>query len=321
MNKTTFLPIDLQLFADGAAAAGDTGAADTGGTGDTASAAGMRQGARKSAKNPLADVIYGKQDTPQDASAGKDTAAPGEGKRTGDGDKSAAFEKMIRGEYKDEFGARVQKIVSERLKDSKDAQTKLERQASAISAMAAYYGLDAEDYEGITRAIDNDSRLWEEEADRAGIPVEKYREFKKTERENAQLRRQMDDIRAKEEAARTYAGWMEQAEAAKKFYPSLDLNAEIGNAQFMRLLRGGVDVRTAYEVVHRDDIYPAIMEHTAKQVEEKITNNIAAKGTRPVENGAGGTSAAVIRNDVSQFTKADRDEIRRRVARGEKIIL
>ncbi len=58
---------DLQLFADGGAAAGagaegGTGTADPG---VTAADAGQRKGA----KNPLADVVYGKQAESQDASA------------------------------------------------------------------------------------------------------------------------------------------------------------------------------------------------------------------------------------------------------------
>ena len=54
-------------------------------------------------------------------------------------------------------------------------------------------------------------------------------------------------------------------------------------------------------------------------VEQKLTNKIIAQGQRPTENGISSQSATVVKSDVSQLTKADRDEIRRRVARGEKI--
>ena len=61
------------------------------------------------------------------------------------------------------------------------------------------------------------------------------------------------------------------------------------------------------------------MQFTAKQVEQKLTNKIVANGARPTENGMTSQSASLTKSDVSQLTKADRAEIARRVARGEKI--
>ena len=81
----------------------------------------------------------------------------------------------------------------------------------------------------------------------------------------------------------------------------------------------GVDVRTAYELIHKDEIIAGAMQFTAKTVEQKIANKIMANGARPNENGMSSQSAAVVKSDVSQLSKADRQEIIRRVARGEKI--
>ena len=80
-------------------------------------------------------------------------------------------------------------------------------------------------------------------------------------------------------------------------------------------------MRTAYEVLHKDEIIPAAMQFTAKTVESKLAKKIAAGGQRPAENGMGSGSPAVVKSDPSQWTRADREEIRRRVARGEKIRL
>jgi hypothetical protein len=112
---------------------------------------------------------------------------------------------------------------------------------------------------------------------------------------------------------------MEQAEKAKTIYPSFDLRAEMNNPKFLDLLRANIDVRTAYEVIHKDDIIPAAMQFTAKTVEQKLTNKIIANGARPTENGISSQSSAVVKSDVSQLSKADRAEIIRRVQRGEKI--
>ena len=91
------------------------------------------------------------------------------------------------------------------------------------------------------------------------------------------------------------------------------------NQKFVDLLRSNIDVRTAYEVLHKDEIIPAAMQFTAKTVEQKLTNKIIANGARPAENGMAAQGAALVKSDVSQLTKADREEIIRRVQRGEKI--
>ena len=139
------------------------------------------------------------------------------------------------------------------------------------------------------------------------------------ERENADLKRQMNERAAQENAARLYSTWMQQADALKSVYPTFSLEAELQNPRFTDLLRSNVDVRTAYEVLHKDEIIPAAMQFTAKTVEQKLTNKIIANGARPTENGISAQSASVVKSDVSQLSKADRQEIIRRVSRGEKI--
>ena len=139
------------------------------------------------------------------------------------------------------------------------------------------------------------------------------------ERENAALREQMEAQNRKDNAAQQYATWMRQADEAKKLYPHLNFEAETQNPQFRQLLLSGIDVGTAYLVIHKDDIIPAAMQYTAKTVEQKLTNKVIANGARPSENGNSSQSASVIKSDVSQLSKADRAEIIRRVQRGEKI--
>lgn len=59
----------------------------------------------------------------------------------------------------------------------------------------------------------------------------------------------------------------------------------------MGLLRSGVDARTAYEVVHKDEIIGGAMQYTAQRVQEKVVNDIRARGMRPPENGGSGHRA------------------------------
>lgn len=313
MENITIRQLDLQLFADGGTgAAGGTGA--EGATGVTATAAVPQTKGVKS--NPLANVVYGKQDdgvqvaNAQNA-AGTDPVAPP--------DRNAEFEKLIKGEYKDLYDQRVQDTVQKRLKGSKETVDKYNALSPTLELLAKKYGVDVNDTAALNKAIEDDDSYYEQEALEKGVTVEQLKEIRKMEKENAELKRQMQEKTAKEKGAQLYAQWMDQAEKTKTVYPSFDLRAEMGNPKFLDLLRANIDVRTAYEVIHKDDIIPAAMQFTAKTVEQKLTNKIIAGGARPSENGISSQSAAQVKSDVSQLTKADRAEIIRRVQRGEKI--
>lgn len=111
--------------------------------------------------------------------------------------------------------------------------------------------------------------------------------------------------------------WSQQAQEAKNLYPGLDMSRELQNPRFAHLLKSGVDVRTAFEVVHRDQILPAAMHAAARAVEKKLTAAMAE--ARPQESAMESASPALTKLDVAAMTKADRADIIRRVQRGEKI--
>ena len=315
MTKQFLFPkINLQLFAEGAG--GDGGTGSEGATGVTATNA-VSQTKKGVKSNPLANVVYGKQD---DAAQVPDVQTnTTEAESVQQPDRNAEFEKLIKGEYKDLYDARMQDTIQKRLKGTKETVDKYNALTPTIEMLAKKYGVDANDITALNKAIEEDDAYYEEEALEKGVTVEQLKEIKKMEKENAELKRQMQEKNAKEKGAQLYAQWMDQAEKAKNIYPSFDLRAEMNNPKFVDLLRANIDVRTAYEVIHKDDIIPAAMQFTAKTVEQKLTNKIIANGARPTENGISSQSATVVKSDVSQLSKADRDEIIRRVQRGEKI--
>jgi hypothetical protein len=308
MKNTFLFPmiLNLQLFAEGAGG-GDGGTGAEGAKGVTAAAA-MPQ--TKGVKNPLADVKYGIQEG-DNTPAAEVEATPTE-------DRNAKYEAFIK-EHKDLDDARIQNIVQKRLKSSKETVDKYNALAPTLEVLAKKYGVDASDVDALNKAIEEDDSYYEAEALEKGISVEQLKEIRKIERENATLRQQMEEQNRRDNANRFYAQVMEQAESVKTVYPSFDLRAEMQNPKFVDLLRNNVDVRTAYEVLHKDDIIPAAMQFAAKTAEQKLTNNIIANGARPAENGNASQGATVVKSDVSQLSKADRQEIIRRVQRGEKI--
>ena len=309
MLKETFLKhLNLQLLAEGAGAA-DGGTGAEGAKGATAEAAIPQT---KGAKNPLANVKYGIQEDVQTATAQASQVAQPE-------DRNAKFEELIKGEFKDLYDARVQDTIQKRLKGTKETVEQYEALKPTLEILSKKYGVDASDIKALSKAIEEDDSYFEEEAMQKGLSVEQLKEIRKMERENSQLKAQMEEANRKDSANRLYAQWMDQAEKTQAIYPSFNLEAEMQNPRFLDLLRSQIDVRTAYEVLHKDEIIPAFAQHTAKVVEQKLTNKIIANGARPTENGNSSQSAVITKSDVSQLSKADRQEIIRRVARGEKI--
>ena len=309
-NNLFFQQLNLQLFSEGA---GGVGTGAEGATGVTEANAVPQKGVKS---NPLANVVYGKQEeSVQTADAQATTVA----ESVEQPDRNTEFEKLIKGEYKDLYDARVQDTIQKRLKGTKETVDKYNALSPTLELLAKKYGVDANNIEALNKAIEEDDAYYEEEAIQKGVTVEQLKEIRKMEKENAELKRQMQEQNAKEKGAQLYAQWMEQGEKTKSVYPSFDLRAEMQNPKFVDLLRANIDVRTAYEVLHKDDIIPAAMQFTAKTVEQKLTNKIIANGARPTENGISSQSSVVTKTDVSQLSKADIAEVMRRVARGDRI--
>ena len=303
--KKFYRKLNLQLFAEGGGGDGGTGSDGANGV-----AEGVPSLQTKGEKNPLANVVYGKQTGDvQTADAQLATEV----------DRNAEFEKLIKGEYKDLYDARVQDTIKNRLKGSKETVDKYNALTPTLELLAHKYGVDASDIEALNKAIEDDDTYFEDEALEKGITVEQLKSIRRMERENADLKRQMHEQSVRENADRIYASWMDQATTLKNTYPSFDLNQELQNPSFVNLLKSNIDVKTAFEVIHKDEILPAAMQYTAKAVEQKITNKIMSGGARPVENGISSNASAIVKSDVSQLSKEDRAEIIRRVARGEKI--
>lgn len=316
MDKTFF---DLQLFAEGGAGAagGDGGAAAGAGdaTGVTVPAA---EGRKQRRTNPLANVKYGVQ---QDQAQGGVAAASAEAANTIDGNES--FEALIKGKYKSEFDARVQDIIRSRFKQNGEMEERLNSLNPLLEGLGRLHNIDPSDIQQLTDVVLNNDALYEEEAMERGMSIEALKAVKQMERENETLKQREQQSIAETRMREHFDKLAKQADEAKQLYPGLDLMAEMQNPTFARLTAPGVgvDVRTAYEVVHREQLRGAEMQFAAQKSAERMANAVRANGMRPVENGMNSQqTASPVKTDPRTLTKADRAEIKRRVANGEKIV-
>ncbi len=311
--RDVLFPMNLQLFAEGGAPSGDGGGE---GAGVTAQAAAVQMKGAKS--NPLAGVVYGKQKESAPAAEVQKEAVHKEEPKV---DLDAEFEELIRGKYKEQYGKRVQNTVQQRLKGTRETEDRLNAMNPLMDLLSARYGVKADDTEGLIKALEGDDAFFEQAAQDHNMDAKDYRKMLQLQSENNRLRSQQEQQFRQEQMDKQYAMWEQQAEEARKLYPNLDMNVEAQNPQFRSLLMSGIDVKTAYKVLHDDEITTQLLQHQAKEVEQKLSNKIAAGNARPAENGSSGQSAAVIKADPSKWTRADREEVRRRAARGERIYL
>jgi hypothetical protein len=328
---------NLRLFDEGAAvAAGESGA---NAVADTGEAKPVEDKKAKPEKNPLAKVVYGKQpetDSSKSAGEGKGTdngadAAPNKTAETlvtadTAEARKAKFEELISGEYKDLYGERVQQQINARFKSTKTLESQVAALNPVLDLLASRYGVDAKDVDALSKAVAEDDAWLEQEAMEMGLTKEQAQEYKRLERENESFRAAEAERAQQEHANRILSEWHQQAEQMKPVYPKFDLKTECSHPEtgqrFTDLLAKGVDVKTAFEVIHKDELIGGAMQYTAQQVEQKVTNNIRVRGMRPVENGSSGNAAStIIKSDPSTWTKEDREEVSRRVRMGERIEL
>ena len=342
MKRWYHLPLDLGLFdgegtpsggqGDGAAAAGES--ADI--SAAQASAAGKHR-----ARNPLANVIYGKQTESDVSAAGTGTgnqetlAAGGTGAAQGAGAEGVSaeaagseaaagqaetFESLIKGKYKDDFNRKVQAIIDRRFAETKDLEKARDDVAPILTYLSDRYGVQANDYAGIKAAIEADDAFYEERAMELGMDPKQYRNMMQLQTENQVLRERQQEIENRRQADRILATWRQQFEEVKSLYPGADFDTELMNPDIGRILRTGMPFKTAYEAVHHNEIMQGTIAYAVQQTRSDTARTIRSRQARPQENGLGAKGAAEVKSDVSKLTKEDRREIARRAAAGERIV-
>ncbi|WP_368378282.1 hypothetical protein [[Clostridium] symbiosum] len=315
--KTRLLQIDLQMF-DGAAGAASGATAAPAATGVNTGAA-PQAAAGEQAEIGKEVVIYGK---PPEELNPENQLATGEGietKNESPEERQAAFEKLIKEDYKDLFDSRVQSIIGRRLGDVKGLEKQVQSANEIMELMSLKYGVDATDTAALKKAIEEDDTYWEEAAEKENLSVEQYKRMKKMEAENATLKREREEAERNSQKEQVFAKWSAEAETVKNFYPGFDLNTELQNEQFLRLLGAGIDMRTTYETIHHDEIMTGVMSYTAKQVAKKQADAIKSGYMRPAENGISSRAAVTVKRDPSKLTAEDMKEIAKRVRAGETI--
>lgn len=279
----TMIYFGLQLFADGGAGGDGTGAAGS----DAGSQGGQQPGTEAN----------GQQSAPQEPT----------------------FDELIKGKYKADYDARVQKTIQARMRGAKANEERLAKTEPLLQMLGQKYSVDPGDVDGLMAALDNDEQMWQAEAADKGMSVENLKALRTAERENAMLKRQQE-LNQREAAAReTYTKWVAQADQAKQKFPGLDLESCLEDAQFVSMLQSGVDVESAYWARYHDDIMQAGMEKATTEAQKKLSASVASGSRRPTESGVGNGPTVSQKVDVSNMSRSEFTAYMDRIMRGERI--
>lgn len=311
-----YLPVSLHLFEG-------EGGGEGGTQGDAVAQTVPGNTRRGKSSGEYDNVLFGKQPEQVDGTpvAGEKQEAEVQTTSNTLEERRQSFKGLIKGEYKDLYDEEVQTILKRRLKDEKGLKEQVSQMQPIIDLLNQKYQVQGGDMAKLMEAIEGDDVYWADAAEEAGMTVEQYKKFQKLQRDNEQLIREQQMRQGQENANRQVQAWYQQAEALKGTYPSFDLAAESQNPQFLSMLKSGVPVQHAYEVIHMEEIKAAERQLAAKAAEKQVTANVRARGSRPAENGTNSQGAFTIKNDPSKWSKKDRAEVVRRAQRGEQIML
>lgn len=256
------------------------------------------------------ETIYGKQDTEQNTVNSEVPARK-------------SFKEVIK-EYGDEATDYLNKSISKRLNKYKNIEAENSRMREILQMQSERYGLDVESdtfLDDFANKVQNDTKLYEEEALQSGLPVEDYIKVKNAERIIAQNKRN-EENRQQEQAINAHIqNLIEQSEKLKTEFNNFDLEAEIQNPTFKRLVdppeMGGIgmSVKDAFYAVHYKEIMQANTQNIVNQVAVNTAQAVATNKARPSENGLSKKSAVVVKDDPSKFTLEDFKKIKEQMYR------
>lgn len=330
--------LNLQMFADGEAAAApqaagaETAAAETAAPAEPVSinagdslpngtrvqssqvAAAMN---RQMRRHPELRSVYGKgQPEAQQAEQAGETAEKTIEQR---------WEEAKRGEFAELYGKDVQNAIKDRFKNQADASEilkKMEKMEPMLKVLRERAGVETDD-ELIHHVMDDDS-LYEDAANEAGMTVAAYRQFMEIKAQRDEMQQKEQDS-IQEQMLREHFGKLsQQAEAMRQSYPDFDLQKELENRDFLKLTSPdvGLSVEDAYFAVHHKELAPQMMAYGMQRAKQQMGQTLQAQRNRPAEgamSSRGQGPASQIKIDPRSMTRKEREEIKRQVRMGRRV--
>ena len=318
----------LQLFADGtgdgAAASGVNSPADAGqDTGvNNSVAAGQKEQTQADRLRELgvpAEKLkrakYNEKATKQPEVAGQAAAVDNSEAKIEDAPKRMTWQEIM---DDPEYNEEMRKVVAARTAKSKQATESLEKLAPVMQLLSKKYGVAADDYDAISKAVVDDDEYYEEKAMQMGVSTDVVKQLESAERATRQAEEEKQRFINEQKLQEHIAKLNAQAIELSKRYPDFDLRRELDNPVFRRMTAPDqiFSLEDAYEFVHRKEI----QENIRRQSAQAVSNAIQSNKNRPAEGGASKSNNASVQTfDYRNATREQREALKARIRAGEKI--
>lgn len=230
---------------------------------------------------------------------------------------------LKKGKYAEQFGRDVQNAIQDRFKNQKDANDQLNNLKPMLDALIKKNGLKDGDYEALSKHVLDDDSLYEEEAEKMGMTVNAYKDYKALEAEAEQARQ----MREQQEQNAFYQQHLmtltKQGDQLKQIFPDFDLRKELQDPAFRRMTapNGGLSVEQAYMALHYRDIMPQAVQTGVQRAQAQISASLQANAQRPAEGAMRQNAALETHVDIRNMPRKERENLIERARRGERIEL
>lgn len=210
-----------------------------------------------------------------------------------------SYADMIKSDkYKDEHKAYMEKAIGERLKKYKSMEEGYGKQSELLNIVAAKYGIDpnSENFlDSLKSQVDADNSYYENYAMSHDMPVDEARRIITMEQKVSQIEA-ANKLKAEQDKANERVQIiMQNAEKTKAQFANFDIDAEMQNEKFRRLVFANQgDTTAAYMACHWNEIIPATVQMAQDKVRQQTVNAIASNSQRPIENGVSSVAPSVV---------------------------
>ena len=225
-----------------------------------------------------------------------------------------------KGKFKEQYGRDIQAAIQDRFKNQQDARQELDGMKPMLDALMKKAGVQT--VADLQKMILDDDSLYEEEAEEAGMTVERYKQFKALQDEHDRHEAEEKENQERQFWRQHFDHLTQEAEKLKQLYPNFDLSAEMQNETFRRLTmpNSGVDLESAYYAVHHSELEPQAMAYGIQRAQQQISQTLQANRARPVEGAMKNGQPADIAIDPRSLSREQRQKLIERARRGETIV-
>ena len=189
----------------------------------------------------------------------------------------AEFEKLIKGDFKEQFEKRIRDNLKRRFKESSKSKEKVAQNEKIIDVLMSKYGIDKFDASELIDAINSDKAPKTSKMPQKDADEDILRRIRELELENEHMKKQ----RAQKAMQDTINSWVSDDKALKETYPDFNIETEAKNPEFLKLLKAGASLKSAYFAVHHEEIVKDLVEKAVMEAKEKTALSIKTRGQRP----------------------------------------